>query len=290
MSRFVLRSAAFFLGTVACVLVSAPRPAWAIDGGLEDTDSDPQHPNACAVIGVPADPDGPLRMASGVLIHPRVVLTAGHVTDWYATIWDVPPERTRISFSANAFDESEWLEVDEYVTHPLYNGYFGPEGHADVHDLGVIILTKPVKKRIRPATLPRRGLLDDLQTSDLLQFGADHGTQLTVVGYGWGFSFPPPTPLRDERGIRRYGPTRCMGMTHASLHFSLDPDGVVTQNGVSGGPTFWEDAEGNRVLVAVTAWGSPVPGVDHRYRVDTPDSLDFIESVIAAVEAGLLGR
>jgi hypothetical protein len=268
---------------VALLLASAPRPARAIDGGFEDTDSAPQHPNGCAVIGVPADLDGPLRMASGVLIHPRIVLTAGHVTDWFATIWDTPPERTRISFAADAFDETQWLQVCHYETHPLYNGYFGPEGHADVHDLGVIILEEPVVG-ITPATLPPEGLLDVMKADGSLRFGAVHGTQFTVVGYGWGYSFPPPTPLRDERGIRRYGLTTCMGMTHASLHFLLDPDGVVTQNGDSGGPTFWEDADGNRVLVAVTAWGSPVPGVDHRYRVDTPDSLAFINCVLAGLE------
>jgi hypothetical protein len=246
---------------------------------LEDTDLNPQHPNACAVIGVPADPDGLLRMASAVLIHPQVVLTAGHVTDWFETIWDVPAERTRISFAANAFDESQWLEVDDYVTHPLYNGYFGPEGHADTHDLGVIILKEPVVG-ITPATLPPEGLLDAMKADGTLRFGAVQGTQFTVVGYGWGFSFPPPTPLQDERGIRRYGPTTCMGMTDASVHFLLDPDGVVTQNGDSGCPTFWEDADGNRILVAVTTWGSPVPGIDHRYRIDTEDSLDFIDLVI----------
>jgi hypothetical protein len=35
--------------------------------------------------------------------------------------------------------------------------------------------------------------------------------------------------------------------------------------------------------VAIVAWGSPIPGVDHRYRVDTPDSLEFIESVLSTL-------
>ncbi len=283
MSRFSMLRCLLLLGIAAIFLAGGLPSAHAIDGGFEDSDEAPQHPNACAVIGIPADPDELLRMASGALIHPRVVLTAGHVTDWFGTIWDVPADRTRISFAADAFDETQWLKVSYYETHPLYNGYFGPEGHADTHDLGVIILEEPVVG-ITPAALPPEGLLDAMKADGTLQFGAVQGTQFTVVGYGWGFSFPPPTPLRDDRGIRRYGPTTCMGMTHASLHFLLDPDGVVTQNGDSGCPTFWEDAEGNRVLVAVTTWGSPVPGVDHRYRVDTPDSLAFIDAVLLSVE------
>jgi secreted trypsin-like serine protease len=74
-----------------------------------------------------------------------------------------------------------------------------------------------------------------------------------------------------------------MGMMKSSLHFLLDPDGVVTMNGDSGGPTFYE-ANGTSTLVAVVAWGSPVPGVDHRYRVDTPDSLDFIYNTLFELE------
>jgi hypothetical protein len=286
MSRKSILSCLTALVGLAALGAVAPPAAWALDGALALPDETSEHPNACAVIGVPADPDGPLRMASGVLIHPRVVLTAGHVTDWYATIWDVPPERTRISFALDAFDETHWLEVEDYMTHPLYNGYFGAGGHADTHDLGVVILKEAVEG-ITPATLPSEGLLDLLKADGSLRFGADHGTQMTIVGYGWGYSFPPPTPLRYERGIKRYGPTICMGMTHASLHFLLDPDGVVTQNGDSGGPTFWETDSGELIVVALTAWGAPSPGVGHRYRVDTPDSLDFINCAIGAVEAGV---
>jgi len=275
-----------WMAVAATVLLisGVSRPAYAIDGGLDDSDADPQYPNVCAVIGVPADddPEGILRMASGVLIHPRVVLTAGHVTDWFATIWNVPPEQTRISFSANAFDETQWLQVECYITHPQYNGYFGAEGHGDTHDLGLIILKDPIFD-ITPANLPSEGFLDDRKADGSLEFGAVNGTLMTVVGYGWGYSFPPPTPLRNERGMRRYGPTICMGMMMSSLHFLLDPDGVVTMNGDSGAPTFYE-ANGTATVVAVVAWGSPVPGIDHRYRVDTPDSLDFIYNTLIEVE------
>lgn len=284
MNRVKIGPWSITLGVVVVVLYcGCVRSASALDGGFEDSDTNPAYPNACAVIGVPAAPDGPLRMASGVLIHPRVVLTAGHVTDWFATIWDIPPERARISFSADAFDDSQWLEVEGYVTHPLYNGYEGEEGYGDLHDLGLVILKNEVQG-ITPATLPYVGLLDDMKVEGFLNFGDTNGTQLQVIGYGWGFSFPPPTPLQYERGVRRYGPMTCMGLMKSTLQVQLDPDGVVTQNSDSGGPTFVEDDEGSKVLVAVTAWGH-TPGVGHHYRVDTADSLDFIDLVLSTVES-----
>jgi hypothetical protein len=285
MSRFSVLRYSLTIAGAAILFSASPRTASALDGAIDDTDDNPVYPNACAVIGVPPDedPDRPLRMASGVLIHPRVVLTAGHVTDWFATIWDVPFERTRISFSADAFDASQWLEVEGYCTHPLYNGYEGAEGFGDTHDLGLVILKEDVVG-IEPAALPYAGLLDDMKEAGALEFGAVNGTLLPVVGYGWGYSFPPPTDLRDERGIRRYGPMICMGMMKSSLHFLLDPDGTVTQNGDSGGPTFLEIDDETTVLVAIVAWGSPIPGVDHRYRVDTVDSRDFIDAVLWEVE------
>lgn len=283
MTRFPIQARSLAVCTAAIAFVAIQRPACALDGGLEDNDTDPAYPNVCAVIGVPANPEGPLRMASGILIHPRVVLTAGHVTDWFATIWDVPPERARISFSADAFDDSQWLEVEDYITHPLYNGYAGTEGRGDLHDLGLVILNEDVQG-ISPATLPYGGLLDDMNAAGLLDFGVTNGTLLPVVGYGWGFSFPPPTPIPSERGVRRYGLLTCMGLMKSSLHLQRDPDGVVTQNGDSGGPTFVEDGDGNRVLVAIVAWGT-TPGLGHHYRVDTADSLDFIDWVLSTVDS-----
>ena len=64
-------------------------------------------------------------------------------------------------------------------THLLYNSYFGPEGHADVHDLGVIILEELVVE-ITPATLPTEGFLDAMKTEGTLRFGAVLGRDENV--------------------------------------------------------------------------------------------------------------
>lgn len=273
---------------MAMFAFAAPHQTLAVGGGAVDDEY--RYPNVCAVLGL-RDGDLPPRIASGVLIHPRVVLTAGHVTDWFATIWDIDVDDVRISFAVDARDESAWLTADGYCTHPLYNGFEGAEGLADPHDLGVIILSEPVPGTnqdpdygIDPAVLPDEGFLDLLKDVGLLQFGVESGTPMTVVGYGRGLSFPPPAEIAgDYFRIRRYGANPAMGISPAFLHVWQDPDGISTQRSDSGGPTFLEIGD-QRILVATTSWSGALLGIDHRYRVDTTDSLDFIDAVLSSVE------
>jgi hypothetical protein len=287
-------SIAFRQGLPALVLfavlaVSAPRCAWAVGGGTPDKTG--KYPNACAVLGLREE--NPPRIASGVLIHPRVVLTAGHVTDWFATIWETPPDDVRVTFAFDAEDTTAWREVAAYETHFMYNDFSGAEGIADPHDIGLVILKCPVPgtdedpvNGIDPAELPDEGLLDLLQDAGLLDFGLNGGTSMTVVGYGRGLSFPPPEELAEDfLRKRHYGSGPAMGMTRAFLHFYQDPEGVNTQRSDSGGPTFVK-VDGLRMLVATTSWSGSLTGIDHRYRVDTPDAIGFIECIIAAVESG----
>jgi hypothetical protein len=56
--------------------------------------------------------------------------------------------------------------------------------------------------------------------------------------------------------------------------------------GDSGGPAFWEDPEnGNETLVGITSWGdAQCVSSGFNYRVDIPDTLDFIADVIGDLE------
>jgi hypothetical protein len=158
----------------------------------------------------------------------------------------------------------------------------------------LIVLSEPVagtdedsENGIDPAVLPPfEGFLDTVKDVGWLQFGLESGTPMTVVGYGRGLSFPPPAEVAgDYFRIRRYGTSPAMGMTPAFLHFFQDPEGISTQRSDSGGPTFLEIGD-QRILVATTSWAGAgaLTGIDHRYRVDTADSLDFIYEILLDVE------
>jgi len=273
------------LSVAVILLVSGSHSAWALGNGIEDESY--EYPNACAVLGLKFPGDENPRIASGVLIHPQVVLTAGHVIDWFQTIWATPPENVRISFDLDAYAEgATWLTVAGYCVHPLYNGFEGELGLADPHDLGLILLSEPVDPDvIAPASLPWEGMLDDLKNEGLLEFGLENGTPMSVVGYGRGFSFPPPSDVPAERGIRRYGILPCMGMMPNHLHFFGDPEGITIQRGDSGGPTYLQMGD-DRVLVGIVSWAGSgaYVGIVHHYRIDTPDALDFIRGALSELE------
>jgi hypothetical protein len=270
--------AALLAGVVA-------RPAQAITFGEEDSDN--QFSNVGAIVftgGVPGIP-APSIVGSGVLIHPRVLLTAGHVT------FDLKRgiehgAQFRVSFAVNAFDPDHWMEFVGLVTHP---GYVDENGDVDdyIHrqDVGVVILKEPVD--LPCATLASEGLLDVLMDAGLL---VNQGTpeEFLAVGYGRTLDFPPPEPVLSG-GLRRFEFSEYRALLDAWLfmnknHRATDDGGAGP--GDSGGPRFWIDDNGGLVVVAITTRGDPnLMGHDVAYRMDTAEALDFINLVIAAVEA-----
>jgi hypothetical protein len=131
-----------------------------------------------AIVVTEGLPDAPYIVGSCVLVHPRVVLTAGHVTasgEELLALGIPLSDISRISFGTNAFDPSGWVESVALMTHPAFGS--GPE----FCDIGVIILKEPVD--LPCATLPHEGLLDDLRSAGLLVNLGNHGNFL-AVGYG----------------------------------------------------------------------------------------------------------
>ncbi len=53
----------------------------------------------------------------------------------------------------------------------------------------------------------------------------------------------------------------------------------------SGGPAFWVAEDGTEIIVGITSWGDAqciVTG--YEYRVDIPQTLDFIGGVLATLD------
>ena len=261
--------------------------ALAITGG--EVDKSNTYSNVGALVGVPPDGSPPFVAFSGTLIHPRVLLTAGHSAEFLVqNPWAIP--LSRVSFGTDAFDPNTWHEVEAAITHPDYQSNpMWNNPHAN--DVGVVILKKPVNTRKVPlATLPYKGFLDDLKAAGLLREPGQGGTRFTVAGYGTTFDWPPPTDIPAD-GLRRFAQTEYLDLTQSWLFTLMNPatGNGGTGYGDSGGPTFWVAPNGTLVLVALTSRGNPeCMATNIAWRVDIPETLDFIDWVIKEVKEGRL--
>jgi hypothetical protein len=264
---------ASILATLVLILAAGALPAAAITGGALDGEG---HPNVGLMI---ADENGePAWSCSGTLIAPRVFLTAGHCVDGAsaARVWF---ESDRANMPDYPWGGEVALEGTP-IAHPDFNW-----GDSDPHDVGLVILDEAVTD-IELAMLSEPDLLAQLKKDRILQEGGPEGANFTVVGYGASLaSWPPPELYSDK--IRRVAESEYVALTKVWLHLSQKAvfDESGTCFGDSGGPSFWIDSNGNEIIVALTSTGdAQCVATGLYYRVDTPETLDWINGMISDLE------
>ena len=302
------------IALLATLLVAAP--ALAITNGQPD---DGEHPYVGQLFFYdPTYPDprfsdpGAWFNCSATLISPTVVLTAGHCTynigvegepntsadgsggtDIWISFAEVPdysgiaaapfiPDDNagRYAHYSKTLDRSkEWISGTAYP-HPEYD-----DGAFYMHDVGVVILDKPVKMKTY-GQLPTLGYLDQF-------VGKSKAQQLfEAVGYGLEAS----SPQGDFGGDTRMKSQQVIVNTNGVYGIddpALDSDVAIvfsnnngqthqggTCSGDSGGPFLLNNTN---QIVAVNSFGVPpnCTGNDGAYRVDQADDLEWLAEVLA---------
>jgi hypothetical protein len=273
-----------FIGPLLILtLILGISSAYAITGGIED--SGDIFENVC-MIGISVFNGSeyePQTICSGILIDSRVVLTAGYCIEFIESLEFLYPENVRVEVMFG-YDQrlalpGDGTEIKEHFIHP---DYYLWRPRSNNYDVGALTFEEEFEN-IAPALLPDQGLLDDLKAEKVLGVKS----KFTVVGYGCTVDWPPPVINYFDSFIRRYAESSFRALLPAWLRLSIHQatGDAGSCPGDSGGPVFWTDPSTNEdILVGITSWGD----VNHfvtsfNYRVDIPETLDFIDDVIDSV-------
>lgn len=159
---------------------------------------------------------------TGTLIGPRTVLTAAHCVD------NMPANKMRFVIGANISNADYILPIASMRAHPSYDEY------SIRNDIGVVTL-------VNDAPIAPMRVVDSMDASW-------RGTNLFFVGYG------------DTNGSSGAGAGKkravWMGISRIDgTTFRYDDPGKNTCTGDSGGPAFFEAADGSMLVAGVTSWG-----------------------------------
>jgi len=279
MSRRFPRAAAAALLTLAAAV-----PVFAVVGGEFDADNEFPNVGALVVTKTPVNVPGvkllPQTYSSCTLVHPRVVLTAGHAVEGLRSLIEnnsnIGDEDVVVMFSPDVHDGGAQYAIRSMDIHKGYTGR-----NADSIDVGVIVLEEPVQG-VTPLALPDAGYLADL---DLDRGPSDTKPSIFVAGYGTTVvpqlsgGFPPGLRNVAEATFKSLRPKYLM----LSQNFELGEGGL--SRGDSGGAAIWTESDGSRVQVGITVSGDAVSvSYGSCVRTDLPTVLEFVQAAIDGLD------
>ena len=225
--------------------------------------------------------------ASGTLIRPRVMITAGHFTAPVKALGAIPPTiRIVASFSpTDARDPSTWIPVIALATHPSMP-HCPPPPKCDptdeilvaplepgIADVGLVFLDR-APTNIEPAVLAAPGTLE-----------RSEGARSTIVGYGLTSPAPEDVavdawPWDGKRRIRASAVRRIVDETWGLWSI---PSYVCS--GDSGGGIFLDARSGRtaaRLVANVSDGGQDCRRHNNNNRLDTQAIQTWIDDVVKA--------
>jgi hypothetical protein len=276
------------LVTLATLLFASPGLR-----GQVSVDVHNEFANVGAIMVWLVDDDGQplalLTLASGTLIHEKVLVTAGHFTAPVRDLGGLPPGiRVYASFSpTNALDPSTWIPVTAQFTHPSIpfcpppdfcdpttSDVFEPL-QAGIADVGLVFIEQ-APPGVEPAALAHPNTLSSPHAP---------GTQTIIAGYGVTAPAPgggPPDPSEFD-GKRRIRDSTFLGVVNSTWGIWSLPSRVCF--GDSGGGIIANAHPDNkktdqRLVANVSDGGIDCLSANNNNRLDTPSVQKWIRKTI----------
>jgi hypothetical protein len=226
--------------------------------------------------------------ASGTLIRPRVMVTAGHFTAPAKALGELPPTiRIFASFSpTNARDPRSWIRATAFATHPSMP-HCPPPPQCDptddvlvaplqpgIADVGLVFLER-APTNVEPAVLAVPGTLE-----------RSEGVQTTIVGYGTtspGRASGLPVDAWPWDGKRRVRSSAVRRIVDETWGLWSIPSYVCS--GDSGGGIFLTGPTSlgaTRLVANVSDGGRDCRRQNNNNRLDTRSIQSWIEDTVEA--------